>query len=111
MPDIDSVKRALHCRGQDLMIDLPPCDQCEYRFEMPNGGGCDFRRLCRDAAEMMTVQEAVVRCKDCKHAMMTADGKMCKYCAMDTDDFGYQREVYHDADWFCADGKRRTDDA
>ena len=53
----------------------------------------------------------VVRCKDCKHATMTADGKMCKYCAMDTDDFGDQRDVYHDADWFCADGERRTDDA
>ena len=48
----------------------------------------------------------VVRCKDCKHATMTADGKMCKYCEMDTDDFGDQREVYHDADWFCADGER-----
>ena len=47
----------------------------------------------------------VVRCKDCKHATMTSDGKMCKYCAMDTDDFGDQRNVYHDADWFCADGE------
>ena len=50
----------------------------------------------------------VVRCRDCKHATMTADGKMCKYCEMDTDDFGDQREVYHDADWFCADGERRN---
>lgn len=46
----------------------------------------------------------IVRCKDCIHATMTADGKMCKYCEMDTDDFGDQRDVYHDADWFCADG-------
>ena len=53
---------------------------------------------------MLKEQEAVVHCKDCKHATMTADGKMCKYCEMDTDDFGYQRNVYHDADWFCADG-------
>lgn len=45
----------------------------------------------------------VVRCKYCKHATMTEDGKMCKYCEMDTDDFGDQREVYHDANWFCAD--------
>ena len=48
----------------------------------------------------------LVRCKDCKHATLTSDGKMCKYCAMDTDDFGDQRDVYHDADWFCADGER-----
>ena len=51
--------------------------------------------------------ENVVRCKDCKHATMTADGKMCKYCEMDTDDFGDQREVYHDADWYCADGEKK----
>lgn len=50
----------------------------------------------------------VVRCKDCKHATMASDGKMCKYCEMDTDDFGCQREVYHDADWFCADGERKN---
>jgi hypothetical protein len=50
--------------------------------------------------------DAIVRCKDCKHATMTSDGKMCKYCAMDTDDFGDQRDVYHDAEWFCADGER-----
>lgn len=52
----------------------------------------------------------LVRCKDCKHATMTSDGKMCKYCAMDTDDFGDQRDVYHDADWFCADGERKSAD-
>ena len=49
----------------------------------------------------------VVRCKDCRHATMTSDGKLCKYCAMDTDDFGDPRAVYHDADWFCADGKHK----
>ena len=50
----------------------------------------------------------LIRCKDCKHATMTSDGMMCKYCAMDTDDFGDQRDVYHDADWFCADGEKLT---
>jgi len=59
---------------------------------------------------LLKEQEAVIRCKDCKHATMTSDGKMCKYCAMDTDDFGDQRNVYHDADWFCADGKPKTAD-
>jgi rRNA maturation endonuclease Nob1 len=54
-------------------------------------------------------QPEVIRCKDCKHATMTADGKMCKYCEIDTDDFGYQRVVYHDANWFCADGERREE--
>lgn len=56
-------------------------------------------------------QPKIVRCKDCKHATMTNNGKMCKYCAMDTDNFGYPRDVYHDADWFCADGDRRESNA
>lgn len=51
----------------------------------------------------------VVRCRDCIHATMTADGQMCKYCEIDTDDFGDQREVYHHADWYCADGERRNE--
>lgn len=54
--------------------------------------------------------ESVVRCKDCKYATMTSDGQTCKYCEIDTDDDGYIRAVYHNADWFCADGKRREDD-
>ena len=52
----------------------------------------------------------IIRCRDCKHATMTSDGKLCKYCAMDTDDFGNPRDVYHDADWFCADGEKRDSD-
>lgn len=51
--------------------------------------------------------EKIVRCKYCEHATMTADGKLCKYCELDKDDFGYPREVYHDADWFCPEGKRK----
>ena len=64
MPDRDAILRALHCRGQDLMIDLPPCDQCEYQFQMPDRGGCDFWRLCRDAAELLKDQEARVMTLD-----------------------------------------------
>ena len=65
---------------------------------------------CENCAIAIEDRQPVVRCKDCEHATMTSDGKMCKYCAMDTDDFGDQREVYHNADWFCADGERREDD-
>ena len=53
----------------------------------------------------------VVRCKECENAVLTADGKYCKYCYANKDDHGYTVEVYHDADWFCANGKRRDDGA
>jgi len=42
----------------------------------------------------------VVRCKDCKNGEPGACGD-----GIDCDG------VWHDDDWFCADGKRRTDDA
>ena len=49
----------------------------------------------------------IVRCKDCAYAHKTYDGD-CKYCDMFTDDDGNSIERYRSGDWFCADGKRRT---
>lgn len=66
MPDRENVISGLHCRAQDLMIDLPACDGCDYQIQIVNRMGCDFRRLCRDALALLKEQEAVVRCKDCR---------------------------------------------
>ena len=57
--------------------------------------------------EIPKEQPEIVRCKDCKYATMTIDGDLCKYCELDEDEDGFLREVYRDADWFCADGERR----
>ena len=122
MPDIDSVKRALHCRGQDLMIDPPACDQCEYHFEMPNGSGCDFRRLCRDAAEMIKSSKLVRT----EHALYTvhepkeqkflvdSDGKItplpvvvrCKDCKWRGTKACFCKAEVEDT-WFCSEGERK----
>lgn len=53
MADIEKVVSALHCRAQDLMIDPPACDGCDYQIQMVNRMGCDFRRLCRDALALL----------------------------------------------------------
>ena len=45
-------------------------------------------------------EDEIVRCKDCKHGNPGACGD-----GIDCDG------VWHDADWFCADGERRNDDA
>ena len=45
-------------------------------------------------------QPEIVRCMDCKHGEPGACGD-----GVDCDG------VWHDGDWFCADGKRRTDNA
>ena len=106
-----------------ILIDLPmpkACDVCPFNYDFCwcnafgdndeqekhsddwNDNVCD-----RETRPEYCPLKEIVRCKDCEHATMTADGKMCKYCEMDTDDFGDQRDVYHDADWFCTDGERK----
>lgn len=63
-----------------------------------------FRCQCavKDALELLKAQEAVVRCKDCKHS--------CDYTDIYPDRIAYKcikNGGYHNDDWFCADGERR----
>jgi hypothetical protein len=67
----------------------------------------ELKMFAYDALVLLKEQETIVRCKDCKYAQMTVDGELCKYCGADIDEYGYPREVYHEANWFCADGERR----
>jgi len=47
----------------------------------------------------------LIRCKDCKNACIYDDeGVICTHIDINGND-------KHQADWFCADGERRTDDA
>lgn len=51
----------------------------------------------------------VVRCKDCKYAYMTDDG-YCNWCDIMADLLGLEYDDIHlPGDWFCADGKKVTD--
>ena len=43
----------------------------------------------------------VVRCKDCKNGGIDSASYPQYWCSAHTE--------YHDGDWFCADGERRTD--
>lgn len=54
-----------------------------------------------DILELLKEHEEVVRCKDCEHFEPDGIYTMC-----------YRHNgLSPNADWFCADGKRRTDDA
>ena len=48
----------------------------------------------------------LVRCKECKNAYMTYDGR-CKYCEKRKDDDDNYLELYLDGEYYCADGKRK----
>ena len=49
----------------------------------------------------------VVRCKDCKNAHMTSDGRYAKFCDAFTDDDGDVVEVYFESDFYCGFAERR----
>ena len=49
----------------------------------------------------------VVRCKDCKYAVLTYDGD-CKYCRYWAERHeGYSTKLYLPPDFYCAAGERR----
>ena len=50
----------------------------------------------------MTRKEEIVRCKNCKHAVMTYDGD-CKYCEIWFPDEAW----YMSGDYYCGSGERK----
>lgn len=61
------------------------------------------RMQCR-VIDIPSAQPEIIRCKECKHAKITADGKYMKYCSQwDVDD-----ALYLDGDFFCGHAERRT---
>lgn len=68
-----------------------------------------YIKKCNDLYSIAKSREEIVRCKDCVHATMTTDKKLCKYCELDTDDDGWLIEAYYDADWYCAGGEKKTE--
>lgn len=64
---------------------------------------------CENCAIAIEDRQPVVRCKDCKHAVLTYDGE-AKYCTFwqDDGDGGYGGDpLYLDGDFYCAAGERR----
>ena len=56
--------------------------------------------------DLSSAQPEIIRCKECKHAKITADGKYMKYCSQwDVDD-----ALYLDSGFFCGHAERRTDE-
>lgn len=54
-------------------------------------------------------QPEIVRCKDCKHAVLTTSGevKYCKCWQSDEDGTYGGDPLYLDGNFYCADGKKR----
>lgn len=86
-----------HCKGS--LFDR--CGECPY-YDIDFSAWEESKFKCRDellsdALDLLKEQEAVVRCKDCKNGEPGA----CGY-GIDCDGF------WHDDDWYCADGVRKS---
>lgn len=57
-------------------------------------------------AEWCPLKE-IVRCKDCKYAHLTSDGRFVKYCDNITDEEDFPIELYENPNHFCSDGERK----
>ena len=55
-----------------------------------------------DIAELYGGNRRLIRCKDCKHGSDSHDGLNQWICIKPN-----TYDIYHDADYFCADGERR----
>ena len=59
--------------------------------------------------KLSAAQPEIIRCRDCKFAHITNDGRYCKYCDMFTDDYGQLIEMYFDSNFYCGYAERRTE--
>lgn len=87
-----------------------PCSRCAVR-------PCASPGVCGDFALWLskTVDAVeVVRCKDCKHSVWDEENEMWKCVESaeydETSGEWYGFYEYHNGDFFCAHGERRTDD-
>ena len=54
----------------------------------------------------------LIHCKDCRyghHMVETVNGEMTTYCIFCTKPYIERGNATHEPDWYCADGKKRTD--
>lgn len=75
------------------------CDACA---PMHDGDDyCDIDMLCK-ILDLLKEQEAVVRCKDCKHGVKSPT---FRYYPNTT--WCHKHSKLHNDDWFCADGESK----
>jgi hypothetical protein len=102
MPDREKVIKALtECIFlHEHLDDDAGCFECPYRPD--EKGTCPTMiPFLKDVLELLKEQPEIVRCKDCKNAVVYDDNEVI--CAH-IDSNGNDK---HSIDWFCGDGERR----
>jgi len=107
MADLEKVirgwERCRKCHDVPILFSESYRD-CEYT----RGMYCRQDILIEDTLALLKQQEAVVRCKDCKHGgcrTQNTDGSIFRVvCKKHSTK---RNERWMDADWFCADGEKK----
>ena len=102
MTDWEKVIKGLLCIKGDYIL----CASCKYANADGYGRGDRCKRQCAsDAITLLKEQEAVVRCKDCRHLFDAEHNDNC--CDVLMEKAGWGVEITVNPDWFCADGERK----
>jgi len=80
------------------------CEDCELVQD-----DWELHEMYTDAIALLKEQPEIVRCKDCRQAVLTTIGevKYCKYWQGDEDGTYGGDPLYLDSDFYCAAGERR----
>jgi len=69
-------------------------------------GDIQSMRTIDDALSLLNADVVpVIRCRDCRHSMMTYDGE-CKYCSQWIQE-GIDEALYLDGDFYCAFAEKK----
>ena len=94
MADIEKVIKGLNSCAR---TDGKYCGNCPYT----NEGDC-VAIMSQDVLALLKEQEAVVRCKDCKHGRIYENCVKCENAGNPG-----MFATYHQFNWFCADGEAK----
>ena len=102
MPDKEKVIKGLEsCVKSDWEVCMNKV--CPYAPKESYNFACCRYKVMEDALELLKEQEAVVRCKDCKHGKVNPCSEFTTCFHEGSCLYGNTRK----SDWFCADGEGR----
>ena len=92
----------------DLISRQAAIDALHMHLMYRMGTDSNKKRLDDWINSLPSAQPEIIRCKDCRFAILTYDGD-CKYCQYLEGEFGLTDAVYFDGNDYCSHAERRTD--
>ena len=94
---------------RDLISRQAAIDALHMHLMYRMGTDSNKKRLDDWINGLPSAQPEIIRCKDCRFAILTYDGD-CKYCQYLEGEFGLTDAVYFDGNDYCSHAERRTNE-